>query len=496
MVVFAGCRKSLKVAIESGAPLQDIQRLLGDGAAVNDTEEGGTPLYWASSAARFDVVMLLIDAGADVNARSYLGRTALHGATGSAPWHGQIAAELIKRGASVNVSDEAGVTPLHLAAVNGNPHLIRLLIERGADIEAKDHRGATALHWAVSHGRNGDAPNIRALLVAGADPFTEDIGNLSPVVIAALMGKMDIGRDILRGRNLDCLDAHGNSLLHDAVRADNRAMIILLLDCGANINSLDHRGKSPLTVATELSRNDDIVTLLRERGAIMESGPAEESVPPSEADLLAQAERVRTGGGSLSAADRSGTTLLHEAALYGYVELAEFLLSQGTTPNVQDALGLTPLHYAAMHTHIGVARLLVGHGAEVNTSARGLGFTPLHFALAGKETDLELVGLLVEAGAGVNVASDMGRSKPLHFAANRGAPAAIELLLTAGGEVNARDSKEMTPLHIATQGGHKEAVRLLLKHGAQRDARDILGRTPLDLASESGFSEIVALLKE
>ena len=100
---------------------------------------GQTPLHWACGNRDVDRVRILIEAGADVDARA----TALVG--------------FVRR---------HGVTPLHMAASQGNTDTALALIEAGAVVNAQDYEGQSPLHYAVSwHNVEG----VRLFLVKGAN---------------------------------------------------------------------------------------------------------------------------------------------------------------------------------------------------------------------------------------------------------------------------------------------------------------------------------------
>ena len=84
-------------------------------------------------------------------------------------------------GLDVNLPDEAGITMLHRAAVDGSNHCLTLLISRGADVDVVDDDGWTPLHDAVFHGQGRCA---FYLLSAGADVEAETNDFLKPIEMA------------------------------------------------------------------------------------------------------------------------------------------------------------------------------------------------------------------------------------------------------------------------------------------------------------------------
>ena len=80
---------------------------------------------------------------------------------------------------------------------------------------------------------------------------------------------------------------------------------------------------------------------------------------------------------------------------------------------------------------------------------------------------------------------------PLHYASWKGHLSTIELLLSAGADIESTDALLYTPLHHATAEGHYEAIRILLEHGASQAAVDKEGMTPLDWAFEKRKPDII-----
>jgi hypothetical protein len=122
-----------------------------------------------------------------------------------------------------------------------------------------------------------------------------------------------------------------------------------------------------------------------------------------------------------------------------------------------------------------------------------VGDTALHLAAAGHR--VELVRLLLSAGADPNSAKNHRQSGPLHYAADGcvTGPAwdparqvrTIQCLLDAGAAVNARDKNGATPLHRAVRTRCAAAVKCLLEAGADARLKNKPGSTPFHLAVQN-----------
>jgi cytohesin len=115
--------------------------LIGSWCCASDLQD-------AIKAGDLERVKSVLSRGDNVNARDALGSTPLH----DAAWIGDeaITALLIDRGADIDARhEEGGSTPLHYAVIKNNREVAALLVARGADIKATYRSGATALHLAA-----------------------------------------------------------------------------------------------------------------------------------------------------------------------------------------------------------------------------------------------------------------------------------------------------------------------------------------------------------
>lgn len=153
---------------------------------------GFTPLHIAVQAGKADVAALLLDSGADVNARV----AEVHGARGLLHSYGETPLTLaiipfhhtrmidllISRGADPNATLWDGVTPLFRAVQLDHPYDVELLLADGADLNARDINGRTPLHWAAMIGK---ADLVQLLLDHNANPSAKDFYGSTPASYAS-----------------------------------------------------------------------------------------------------------------------------------------------------------------------------------------------------------------------------------------------------------------------------------------------------------------------
>ena len=140
------------------AKIQLLKLFVKAGCDLNaKTENGGTALYMALMADLYCLAEQLVKNGANVHATTNAGETALHAVTGSfvPKTREKFVTYLLSMGIDINAKMDDQSTALHLAirlTLNNNDALVALLLEHGADVDARDSRKATPLHYAIAAG--------------------------------------------------------------------------------------------------------------------------------------------------------------------------------------------------------------------------------------------------------------------------------------------------------------------------------------------------------
>ena len=147
---------------------------------------------------------------------------------------------------------------------------------------------------------------------------------------------------------------------------------------------------------------------------------------------------------------------------------------------------------AAMNRDRAGVRALLTSGGDVN-AAQGDGMTALHWA--ARYGDVELVKMLIAAGANVRATTRLGNYTPLLMASETGSAGAIEALLGAGADPKGTTASGVTPLMFASAAGQAEAVKALVARGADLDAADpIRGTTALMFAAANRRTDAIRAL--
>jgi ankyrin repeat protein len=206
--------------------------LLERGADVNTRRKNDwTPLHFASYFGNVEIVRLLLDHGANLDAATgNMGEKPLHKVSYGKYRYQEdgvrVAQLLFDRGAEVNTRGKDDWTPLHRASYYGNVEIVRLLLDHGADLDAATgNSGDKPLH-SVSLGEyrsEEDGVRVAQLLFdRGADVNTRSKDSWTPLHVASYYGNVEIVRLLLdHGADLDGRCLHSSGQIHQEDGVDS-----------------------------------------------------------------------------------------------------------------------------------------------------------------------------------------------------------------------------------------------------------------------------------
>jgi ankyrin repeat protein len=205
---------------------------------------GRTPLHFAASSGSLEATKMLLQKGANINARDQYGCTPLlltvYG------FQTEIVKLLAASGANVNLGDNGGRTPLHQAACASPTEIVVILLKNGANPNAQDRNGVTPLHEAA---RTADEEVLELLLKNNADVAIRHRTYWGPAKPLEMP-----------------LRQPGGTALHDAVQWGRCDLVRILVTHKADVNAKDDDGRTPLQVAIDKA-DSKMIDLLKRSGA-------------------------------------------------------------------------------------------------------------------------------------------------------------------------------------------------------------------------------------
>lgn len=381
-----GDKETIQTLIEQDTRLVNIQ----------SKKVQTTPLHLAAHRGYLDIVKLLIDAGADVNAQE---------------------------------GNYSKSTTLHWAAKEGNLKVVKLLVESGAKLDVKDNWfNLTPFGWTILVNCDFDEgsienrhPEVREyLLTQGAQ---------LDIFSAIALDKTDAVKSLIEANPQTLSDRLGFVMdefhpLHFAIKNMMPEIVELLLEKGADVNALTSLGVTPLCMATKIG-DRQIIELLMAKNADVDL------------DTLIVAEKWEQAQALLDARPNiisEKPLLLHYTIRHGLTAATSWLLERGADINIRTkyllddfVASLTPLQAAIEAERVEITQTLIEAGADVNAKTIGeLELTALQDAAA--MGNLDLIRLLVKHQADLSARDNVFNCTPVDWAKEFEQKAAVELL--------------------------------------------------------------------
>lgn len=357
-----------------------LQSMIQHGLDVDaPTLNGKTLLERAAVGNHFDVVDVLLEAGADDKVL-FSGMTSLlHLAVKYG--HKNFAEELIERGHDINQKDGAGKTPLLEASWMYRTHadldirrvrseMTKMLIARGAAVDLGDSNGFEPIHeWAD----RGDMEILQLLIEKGADVNKATRNGITPLMHAVSSPSYDAVELLLEhGADVHKIahekygsSVYRSSVLHFAARgfmkADRRQELVRkLLDLGLDVNGVEGQRSSPLDRAVE-QHNQDIAGFLLDHGAKIGIRALGVALSTGQHELF---DDLVARGGDVLERYPKGETLLFSQYHSSALEIMSRLIESELDVNAVNQAGETALMKAAEHKKPHYVHFLLSHGAD------------------------------------------------------------------------------------------------------------------------------------
>jgi len=229
-------------------------------------EFGYAPLHYAiiwAEKNKKEIVVLLIDAGADINLKSSEGKIPLHYAAEEG--NKEITELLITKGAQINIRDDSGKFPLFYSVTGGYKEIIDLLLAKGAEVNTGNDLGRIMLHGAASCGHKG---LVDLLIEKGAHINSKSNSGGTLLHSAASGGLVELVKFMIsKGANLNTRNTYSLTPLHLSALRGHKTVVDLLISKGSDINIKSNDGSTPLHCALS-SGYSDVTDLLIAGGAV------------------------------------------------------------------------------------------------------------------------------------------------------------------------------------------------------------------------------------
>ncbi|XP_069702883.1 uncharacterized protein [Periplaneta americana] len=404
--------------------------------------------------------------------------------------------KLLKAEIFVDQQDKYGRTALHLASFYNHRDIAQELLKSGADMDITDYLRYDALDYCDRNKSWGTADLLlkhskdlkkswltrrKDKLVLLDQNITDPNYGLNALLVSAEEGYEELAR-YLRRNGLDLkntvLNPRKQTALHIAVMNEKFGIVDIVLDKDSN------------------GRICQLKSMFRQflpynvKAGHMSSNTSLKSVPSH--GNLSLVQNLVEGGVSPDKIDANGYTLFHKAALEGDLPVVQYLTKQGVSINSLENNGHTPLYVAAAKGHCEVVEYLLQQKyTRYQCSTEET--SPLH--AAAYMGHMPVIEVLLQYGIFIDEISHSGLTA-LHAAIMKGRLSVVEYLLKNHARINMCNKEGQTALYIAAREGHLDIVQCLLNHHADINIADKYGNNPLHIAAFKGHLGVVEYIVE
>ena len=511
-----------------GGDYEILQMLVKLGGQVFDRK--GEVLGTLCKCGHFETFKRLLENNSGktlLSKKGHKGNTILHSAVSAT--HTSFVAELIAMGANPDICNRDGLTSLHVAAIYGRLNTVKLLHAKNKSLlSMTDNYGFTAAHYAAREGylpvlqylvekevrgdikvygsntilhlaaynghtrelkflwnkypslitaqnnesftapqlaaRMGHVETLQFCIDAGIKPDTRTVDGRTFLHLAAYNGQLAMVKYLCKHHPqiVDMIDTDGNTVAHDAGASGSVPVLDYLLQGFIDMKSLSQDSCTILHDACYYGRLEISMYLV---------------------DRCPELLSMQT---------HSGYTPCHGAALGGFVELYEFLVSKGADAHALSNDKSSSLHEAAFSGKLDMVKYLCSSFPELIACVNKMDYTATHFA--AQEGHLELFSfLLSETKDPLRLTSE--KQTYLHIAAyNNRLDVAKYLCENYPTLVLMSDSTGATALHYAARGGSIEICNYLIEQIKSPAMKTDNGSTILHLACYDGKLQLVKYL--
>jgi ankyrin repeat protein len=457
-------------------------------------EEGNdqrTPLHFAASHGRQEVVEWLVNMGANIQARSPVGTTPLMEAAHNG--HLKIVQFLHKNGAAIDCSDSEKVRAIHLAASNGHLDVVQYLESHGVGLDQADGFGKT------------------------------------PFLHACSGGHLALAR-WLKERHVNVMATGGfydklNTSLHLAAQhGDLKLVSWLVEECYLNPLARNMKNATPIDFA-RAAGHEEVVAYLTEQ---LQLHHAPDGSLVTDLEQALEMNDIPTATRLIETILNSpipipfpyNTTPLHYVAASGLVEIAQYLIMSGADVNATSDIGRTPLHYSVFKERVTMAKYLYSVGGNpVACDVNGINC----LTIAKKTQNTELINWFNQfgtmdsegGGGGISAGTRAGSGSGSQFSLlscfsdnsvlpnshlldyDLPDPSIFSASLTSSSKLPDFKPQFNPKLHEACSEGNLDEVKYYVGMGLSVNSRkDVDEPTPLHCAITSGNLEVVKYLIE